>query len=75
MHLALGDIAIDSSNPPSKIHVFLKRSKTDQFSRGVTVFLGATGDEVCPVAAIVRLLQYQEMLPACFSASRQNATN
>ena len=53
VHLAWGDVAIDSGNPPSKIRVFLKRSKTDQFGRGVTVFLGATGDELCPVAAIV----------------------
>ena len=53
VHLAWGDVAIDAGNPPSKIRVFLKRSKTDQFGRGVTVFLGATGDELCPVAAIV----------------------
>ena len=53
VHLAWGDVSIDSGHPPSKIRVFLKRSKTDQFGRGVAVFLGATGDELCPVAAVV----------------------
>ena len=34
------------------VRVFLKRSKTDQFGRGTEVFLGATGDELCPVRAV-----------------------
>ena len=53
VHLAWSDVAIDSGHPPSKIRVLLKRSKTDQFGRGVVVFLGATGDDLCPVTAVV----------------------
>ena len=52
VHLAWGDVAVDNADPPSMIRIFLRRSKTDQFGRGVEVFLGATGDEICPVAAI-----------------------
>lgn len=35
------------------VSVFLKRSKTDQFGCGVEVFRGTTGDELCPVEAIL----------------------
>ena len=52
VHLAWGDVAVDEADPPAMVRVFLKRSKTDQFGRGVEVFLGATGDDICPVAAI-----------------------
>ena len=49
-HLAWGDVAISSDG--RTVRVVLKRSKTDQFGRGVEVFLAATGDELCPVAAV-----------------------
>ena len=52
VHLAWDDVAIDSGHPLSKICVFLKQSKTDQFCRGVAGFLGATGDEPCPVTFV-----------------------
>ena len=53
VHLAWGDVSVNSVTPPSMVRVFLKRSKTDQFGQGVEVFLGATGDELCPVATVV----------------------
>ena len=31
------------------LRVRLKRSKTDQFMRGVKVFIGTTGNDICPV--------------------------
>ena len=34
------------------LRVFLKRSKTDQYGRGVEVFVGATDDDLCPVRAV-----------------------
>ena len=48
--LSWGDVAI--SEDSQVVRVFLKRSKTDQFGRGTEVFLGATGDEICPVTAV-----------------------
>ena len=53
VHLAWGDVATDEGPRPVTVRVSLKRSKTDQFGRGVQVFMGATGDELCPVEAIV----------------------
>ena len=62
VHLAWGDVSTDSVTTPSKVRVHLKRSKTDQFGGGVDVFVGKTGDEVCPVRAI-----------ASYAAARGNA--
>lgn len=53
IHLAWGDVSTDSSSPLSRIRVFLKRSKTDQFGRGVEVWLGNTGDDLSPVQAVL----------------------
>jgi len=38
----------------------LPRSKTDKSHQGVKIFIAATGDSVCPVAAMVRLLNRDE---------------
>ena len=53
VHLAWGDVACDSLQHPSSIRVHLKRSKCDQFGRGVAVFLGRTADALCPVTAVI----------------------
>ena len=53
VHLAWGDVGMDNSTPPTKIRVVLRRSKTDQFGRGVAVWIGETRDEVCPVRAVM----------------------
>ena len=39
VHLAWGDMSTDAGSPPSKVRVFLKRSKTDQFGWGIAVWL------------------------------------
>ena len=50
VHLSWGDVAI-STECPKVLRVFLKRLKTDQFGRGVAVFVSATGEDLCPVDA------------------------
>ena len=52
IHLTPADVAIDKRENPSLIQVQLKASKTDQLRRGVSIFIGKTGDNICPVAAI-----------------------
>ena len=51
VHLAWGDVSIDSRESPSIVKVHLKRSKCDQLQRGVDIFVGLTGDVLCPIAA------------------------
>ena len=48
-NLAWGDVAISADR--RSLRVFLRRSKTDQYGRGVEVFIGSTGDSLCPVEA------------------------
>lgn len=55
-HLSLADIWLDKSAPQWCVHVRIKHSKTDQFSKGATVILGSTGQEVCPVSALLDYL-------------------
>ena len=50
VHLTWGDVAI--SDDDAMLRVFLKRSKTDQYGRGVEIFVGRTGDNLCPVEAV-----------------------
>ena len=64
MHLAWGDVSVSDDN--SMIRVFLKRSKTDQFGRGVAVYLGATGDDLCPLAALSSHIPLRGDSPGAF---------
>ena len=56
VHLSHGDVKVDSISAPSYVTVTLKASKTDVFRKGVTVYLGRTGQDLCPVAAILSYL-------------------
>ena len=49
-HLSYGDVRTDSLVNPSYITV---ASKTDPFRKGVTVHIGATKSQLCPVAAVL----------------------
>ena len=59
-------MSMDGGFPPSKVRVFLKRSKTDQFGRGVAVWIGATGDELCPVRAMLDYVACRGTGPGVF---------
>ena len=36
--------------------IHLRKSKTDQVSRGVDIYLGRTDEDLCPVAALLAYL-------------------
>ena len=55
-HLAYGDVQINSRVEPSWIEVVVKQSKCDQFGSGVTLSVGATHSDLCPVAAMLGYL-------------------
>ena len=57
IHLAWGDVAVDQASPPSAVRVRLKRSKCDQLGKGVDVYVGRTGTEVCPVVETLRYVE------------------
>ena len=57
--LSHGDVSIDSHSCPTYMTVYPKRSKNDPFGAGTTLYLGATGDTLCPVAAMLGYLAIQ----------------
>ena len=61
--LAVRDIQVDSHSAPSHLSVLLRESKTDQFGAGMTIHLGATGDKLCPVVAMLGYLAIRPPSP------------
>ena len=53
VHLNISDIAVDSVEAPSSIRLRIKAPKTDQFRKGVDIFLGRTHNRLCPVEALL----------------------
>lgn len=66
VHLAWGDVEIDSLTDASTIKIHLKRSKTDQFGSGVDVFVGRTRSIICPVDAVTQYVAQRGSHPGCF---------
>ena len=54
--LLVNDVSVDSRQNPQTLTVFLRRSKTDQFGTGTCIYLGKTGNNLCPVAAVLGYL-------------------
>ena len=63
VHLSLSDLAVDSHTTPSIIRLRIKQSKTDHFSQGVDIFLGATNADICPVQAVLQFLAMRNPSP------------
>ena len=55
-HLNVSDISVDSITNPTIMKVKIKASKTDPFRQGVELFIGKTGNSLCPVAAMLAYL-------------------
>ena len=49
-HLSYGDVLVDITKAPEFLEVRIKASKTDLFRIGVSVFLGVTSGDPCPIA-------------------------
>ena len=52
-HLTFRDVEVDNAEQPRKLKIRIKASKTDPFREGVDVYLGWTGQPLCPVSATV----------------------
>ena len=52
-HLSFNSISVDN---PQQLRISIKQSKTDPYCKGVNIFLGTTGDSVCPVKGILPYL-------------------
>ena len=63
IHLSYSDLAIDNPSDPSAISILIKKSKTDQGWKGAKVYLGKTGDALCPIAAMEAYLSVRGNIP------------
>lgn len=52
-HLCFEDVRVNDRQFPSALQVTVKASKTDPFRQGVVLHVGASGDSLCPVAAVL----------------------
>ena len=64
--LSEGDVALDDLVNPTVIRVHIEASKTEPFRQGVFVYLGATGNNLCPVAAVSAYLAIWGREPGLF---------
>ena len=60
-HPSISNVSIDNKDSPQLLRIRIEQSKTDPFRQGVDIYLGRTGEEICPVRGI---LPY---LPQCSS--------
>ena len=52
IHLSNGDVTFDLQHTPSMAQINIKTSKTDPFQKGVSICVGRTNNNLCPVAAL-----------------------
>lgn len=70
--LAWGDVTIDNSSSPQTLQIYLKRSKTDQVGKGANIYIGKTGDELCPVSATLAYMESRGPNPGPFFKFKDN---
>ena len=63
VHLSFGDIALDDLKNPTVLQICIKQSKTDPFRKGVTLYVGRTGMDLCPVVAVLSYLELRGCWP------------
>ena len=66
IHLAWGDITVNSTIEPATLRLFLRCSKTDQLGHGVNIFMGKLGNEICPVQATLSYVALRGSRPGPF---------
>ena len=59
-------VTLDSRSAPQIAQLNIKASKTDPFQHGVSIFLGKTGNRLCPVAALAAYLAIRGNQPGPF---------
>ena len=55
-HLTLQDIVVDNVQKPALMRIHIKASKTEQTKMGIDLYVGRTGNAICPVEAALAYL-------------------
>ena len=61
--LSVSDVAVNSRQDPQVLTISLRRSKTDPFGMGTHIYLGRTGNLLCPVSAVLAYLAVRPPTP------------
>jgi len=56
VYLTFEYVMVDRADSHRKVSVRIKASKTDQFREGVDIYLGRSGQALCPVSAMLAYL-------------------
>ena len=48
VHLSVEDVLVDNVMSPEWLEIRIKASKTDPFRKGVSVYIGTSGNNICP---------------------------
>ena len=65
-HLSFGDVTVDKTDAPTIAQITIKTSKTDPFRKGISIYVGKTGNDLCPVAALTAYLAARGREPGPF---------
>ena len=65
--LCISDMSVDDRENPSMVCVVLRQSKTDPFRKGISIYLGRTYADLCPVAAILAYIAVRPSITGLFS--------
>ena len=63
VQLSISDLSLNSATSPSHIIVRIKASKTDPFRSGMSIFLGRTDKDLCPVAVMLSYVHCRGLNP------------
>ena len=61
--LQVDGVRVDDHHKPTCISLFLSKSKTDPYGKGITLFVEMTGSLLCPVAAVLAYLAIRPSTP------------
>ena len=68
-HLAFNSISVNNRRNPQQLRISIKQSKTEPFHKEVKIFLGTTGDGVCPMKGILPYLAIRGIIKALYLSS------
>ena len=66
VHLSWGDVRVDNTADPQYLEVHIKASKTDPFCHGVSIYLGRSQADLCPVSAVLAYMVLNDTTPGPF---------
>ena len=66
VHLSGGDVRVDNTTDPQYLEVHIKASKADPFRHGVSIYLGRSQADLCPVSAVLAYMVLRGATPGPF---------